>query len=37
MLEVFTDATTAKLLQDGATAATGFEMVYRQIPCGIGQ
>ena len=37
MLEVVTDAATAKVLaSDGTAAATGFEMVYRQIPCGMG-
>ena len=36
MLEVFADATSAKVLQGTTTAATGFEMVYRQIPCGMG-
>ena len=37
MLEVFTDAATAKVLvSDATSAATGFEMVCGQIPCGIG-
>lgn len=35
-LEVFSDDTTAKVLASNVTApASGFEMVYQQVPCGI--
>ena len=35
-LEVFTDDSTAKVLVSSATtSASGFEMVYQQIPCGL--
>jgi hypothetical protein len=35
-LEVFTDDSTAKVLVSSATtSASGFEMVYQQIPCGM--
>ena len=38
VLEVFTDDATSKELASAAgTAASGFEMHYRQIPCGIGK